>query len=884
MKYFFPIGCFIFSCLALKAQNSEEDNILLREGWLMQSAIPLNAGGAEISRENYKAGGWYPVSLPTTVIAGLLKNKVYDFDPFYGSNLQRIAGPQFDSAWWFRKEFSLPASSRGKILVLILHGLNYRANVWLNGTRVADSSQLVGPFRLFTLNITRYVQHAGVNVLSIEIRRPFNPNKREGDLAIDYADWIHYPADYNGGILNDVVIRMADPVSVDYPLVVTHFDLPSLELAHLQVTAELTNYSDHPQTVELKGKINEDIRFQQKCQLGPGEQREVTFRSADFPQLNVHNPRIWWPWQYGEPLLNQLELTVEKEGRISSRLHETFGIRQINSELINNRSRVFLVNGKRILLRGAAWSPDIFQRRSPQRQEQEMRLVRDMNMNIVRSEGKLEDEHFYDLCDRYGLLLMTGWMCCGAWQYPELWDSGKRKVALESDRSVMYWLRDKACLLAWLNGSDMPPRDSSLERQYLSIENQLQFPDPILSTADASVSKVSGYSGVKMNGPYDWVPPIYWEGDSNRFGGAWSFATEISPGPSIPPMESLLRFIPKDSLSPTNSDWLYHCGTMTFGNTNIFLAALSARYGQPSSISDLVTKAQMQDYEGHRAMMEGYGWKKYHFATGVVQWMLSNPWPGLIWHTYDYYLYPGGTYFGIKKALEPMHVQYSYESGMVGINNSFLKNFPGCHVSASLYDANGKIIFAKESSTVASPDSVTACFAIPSMTSPGDVSFLRLELRDGNARLHSINWYWLSGKQDSLAWNKSKWYYTPESSYADFSGLQKLPACQLKESHAGSESGAETIQTIQLRNTGQSIAFFVHIRVLKAEGADDILPVRMDDNYFSLAPGEEREIQCRYLTQDAGASLPFIQVSAWHLDVAGSQAGPHAGWETMPGN
>jgi exo-1,4-beta-D-glucosaminidase len=280
------------------------------------------------------------------------------------------------------------------------------------------------------------------------------------------------------------------------------------------------------------------------------------------------------------------------------------------------------VNGKPIMLRGAAWSPDIFQRHSAEREEQELKLVRDMNMNIVRSEGKLEDDNFYDLCDKYGLLVMTGWMCCGAWQYPENWNGAERAVAMASDSSVMYWLRNKACIMVWLNGSDMPPTDPSVEKDYLSIEKYLKWPNPTISTADATASKVSGYSGVKMNGPYDWVPPIYWESDSSKHGGRWSFATEISPGPSIPPYESLIKFIPKDSMWYTNSVWQYHCGTMQFGNTKIFDNALNQRYGKSSSINEYLAKAQLQNYEGHRAMMEAYGLNKYNTATGVVQWML----------------------------------------------------------------------------------------------------------------------------------------------------------------------------------------------------------------------------------------------------------------------
>jgi exo-1,4-beta-D-glucosaminidase len=395
----------------------------------------------------------------------------------------------------------------------------------------------------------------------------------------------------------------------------------------------------------IKGKINNDVSFEQKVHLAPNEKKQVSFSAGDYSQLNINDPKIWWPWQYGEQQLNRVELSCVVDNTTSNSVAENFGIREITSTFINDASREFIVNGKPIMLRGAAWSPDIFQRHSALRQEQELKLVRDMNMNIVRSEGKFEDDNFYDLCDKYGLLVMTGWMCCGAWQYPENWSAAERAVAMASDSSMMLWLRNKACIMVWLNGSDMPPGDTTVERDYLAIEDYLKWQNPLMSTADASKSKVSGFSGVKMNGPYDWVPPIYWETDPGEHGGAWSFATEISPGPSIPPYESLIKFIPKDSLWYTNSDWLYHCGTMQFGNTKIFDSALNERYGKSTDIHQYIARAQLQNYEGHRAMMEGFGLRKYNTATGVVQWMQANPWPSLIWHTYDYYLYPCGHLF-----------------------------------------------------------------------------------------------------------------------------------------------------------------------------------------------------------------------------------------------
>ncbi len=759
------------------AERAANSGMVLRDGWVMQSATKVSGTGAAVSVPGFGVGGWYNVSVPTTIIAGLLANGKYDFDPFYGMNFEKLKDPALDAPWWFRKEFNLPRTEIGKDVVLVLHGINYKADVWLNGVLIADTSQIMNPFRIIELNITKQLRMlAGTpNVLALEIKRPVNPNHPGGDLAIDYADWIHYPPDYNGGIVNDVEVRTYDRVGIRYPLVSTKFDGANLDVAHLTVDAVVSNYSANPQDVTVKGKINNDIVFQKSMHLEGKAIANVEFTPADFPQLNVSHPRIWWPWQYGKPDLNHLELQAVHESTVSNSIDEDFGIRQITSEMIDNKSRVFVVNGKRIVIRGAAWSPDIFQRRSPRRQEQEIRLYRDMNMNVVRSEGKLEDDNFYALCDKYGMLVMAGWMCCGAWQYPENWDAAKRASAMASDSSVVFWLRNRPSLMVWLNGSDMPPRDTTVERDYLKIEAALKWPNPLLATANETPSKVSGHSGVKMSGPYEWVPPIYWETDTaSRYGGAYSFATEISPGPSIPPYESLIKFIPKDSLWFTSATWKYHCGTMDFGTTTVFNNALQGRYGNATNIKDYIAKAQAQDYEAHRAMMEAYGLRKYHTATGVVQWMGSNPWPGLIWHTYDYYLYPAGTYFGMKKSMEPLHIMYSYPGNTVFVTNTLQQAFAGLTAEATIYNLDGAVKYAKKITLSVEADGVATCFKLPTVADSPATWFVRLQLADARGGVKSINWYWLSKKGDVLDWTKSTWYMTPQSGYADYMALQML--------------------------------------------------------------------------------------------------------------
>src|SRR5438105_12403215 len=292
---------YLFTLLAMFSPHifsqSRSDNfaMLLHDDWRMQSSLTDKASGGQISQPDFAPTKWYKLSVPSTIIGGLLANHEYNFAHFYRQNFEKLADKRLDQTWWFRKEFELPSSEKNKNVILKLHGINYKANLWLNGVLIADSTYLKGPFRIIDLDLTREIKYEGKNVLAIEILRPFDPNKHDGDLAIDYADWIHYPPDYNGGIVNNVEIKTYDQVGVRYPLVTTKFDLPSLEVAHLTVDAELINYTNEEKDAVVKGKINDDVQFEQKFHLAPHEKKQVTFSPAEYPQLNIKNPRIWWP-------------------------------------------------------------------------------------------------------------------------------------------------------------------------------------------------------------------------------------------------------------------------------------------------------------------------------------------------------------------------------------------------------------------------------------------------------------------------------------------------------------------------------------------------------------------------------------------------------------
>ena len=346
---------------------------------------------------------------------------------------------------------------------------------------------------------------------------------------------------------------------------------------------------------------------------------------------------------------------------------------------------------------------------------------------------------------------------------------------------------------------------------YLDVIKEVEWPNPYQSSATAKKTP-AGDTGVKMTGPYEYVAPAYWTLDTAR-GGAHGFNTETSPGPAPVPMESLRRMLPAEHLWPIDAWWNYHAGGGQFKDLHVFTEALTARYGAADSAQAYTRKAQMMAYEGERAMFEAYGRNKYT-STGVIQWMLNNAWPGLIWHLYDWYLRPGGSYFGAKKACEPLHVQYSYDDRSVVVVNSYYQPFANMKAVARVLNLDMTEKFQRTAQVDLGEDSSTRVMVLPEIEGLSETYFVSLELQDPSERPISQNLYWLSTKPETLDWEKSNWYVTPTKTFADFTALNSLPPVELKVTATKAADGS----TVRVTNTGKAIAFGVHLEGEEGRG------------------------------------------------------------------
>jgi exo-1,4-beta-D-glucosaminidase len=863
----------LMACVLCAEPGGAQGRRMLHDGWLIQSSAKVGVDGAALSSARYRPLGWYKATAPSTVVGALVQDGVFK-DPFFGMNLRALPGMTYkiganfvhtpmDSTspyavpWWYRTTFTTSKAmleARGHVL-LQFDGVNYRANIWLNGRRLADSSQVAGTYRRYEFDITDALAKSGPNVLAVEIFAP-----APADLQTTWVDWNPSPPDKDMGLWQPVWLASSGDVIVRHPEVVSRVDTAALHSADLTVGANVMNLSSQPMNGTLRGRIG-NVVFDKLVALAPHDSAFIAFTPDSFPGLHFTKARLWWPAELGRPELYDLHLEFALGHRVSDRQSVRFGMREITSELTSSGATLFRVNGKRILVRGGGWAPDMFFRPQPERQIAQLLYARDMHLNTIRLEGNYEDDRFWQRTDSLGLLVMTGWVCCEAFEEWPKWGAEQHAIAGLSLRDQIRRLRAHPSALVWLNGSDGPP-PADVEQMYLQIEQEEHWPNPTLSSASAKAANYSGKSGVKMTGPYDWVPPSYWLQDATH-GGGWGFNTETSPGAAVPPIESMRRMIPeRDIVWPLDSAWLFHAAGGQFTKLlDRFNSALSTRFGAPTSAEEYTTTAQLMTYEGERAMFEAYRRNKYT-STGVIQWMLNNAWPSIYWHLFDWYLRPAGGYFGAKKANEAVHVLYSYDDHTIAVVNGRRTAVKRAHLRAQVFDVDGAMLSTHDTTLDLPADSSVRLFALSDPPGVSGAWFADLRLTTADGKPLSTNFYWLSTRPDVLA-DTSTWYMTPVKAFADFTALKGMRAGSVKVAANFVRSGATSEARVTLSNPGKTLAFFLRLQVVGSDG-EEALPVFWDDNYVTLLPGETRVITARWAAA-AIRGTPRVVATGWNV-------------------
>ncbi len=407
------------------SHDAPNEKVFLRDGWMLQSSCKIAATGAQISVAGFRTDGWHATTVPSTVLAALVADKTYP-DPYFGENLRSIPGTTypigknfselampkdspFRCSWWYRAEFRSQDNFEGRHVWLHFDGINNRANIWLNGHKIAGANDVAGAFRTYEFDISPLLIRGGANALAVETIA-----QNQHDLGINWNDWNPAPPDKDMGLWRDVYLHATGPVEIRDAQVTAHLPRASLDEADLTVEAEIHNASLTSFTGTLEADL-EGLTLRQTVALASGDTRMVRFTPDNFPTLRIRNPELWWPHQMGDSVLHTLSLRFSSGDQISDSIAIRYGIREVTSELDAQGHRIFRVNGKHILIRGGGWAPDMLLRQSPERLKTEFRYIRDLNLNAIRFEGPMGTDEFYNLADEQGVLVLAGWTCCDYW-------------------------------------------------------------------------------------------------------------------------------------------------------------------------------------------------------------------------------------------------------------------------------------------------------------------------------------------------------------------------------------------------------------------------------------------------------------------------------------
>jgi exo-1,4-beta-D-glucosaminidase len=875
----------------------------LTHGWRIRSSAGLRDSGAAISQPGYRTDGWLPISQPETLMAGLLENGRYP-DIFRSANLAAVPKDQFTVNWWYREEIELHPQP-GQHAFLVMNGVLSRANLWVNGVRIADQSELQGAYSRFEYDLGPHLRD-GANAIALDVF-PNDSNTR-GYLTLDMVDWNPAPPDNWTGLQFAPILDRDGPVSVRN-VHVLQANADDLSSSTLTVKADLRNNTSAARTATVRGSISRpgtELPFATTVTVPAHGTSTVTLNP-----IRLDHPAIWWPYQLGDQPMYHLTVRAEVDGNGSDEKSEDFGIRTVTSRLTPvvpgqtlapNGYRQFVINGVPLVIRGGGWSQEMFLRYSSENAHDQLSYFKNLGLNTIRFEGNLPPDDQFDQLDRMGILAMPGWQCCDKWeQVSPRWNAEIKASAANQALNTAARLRDHPSVFTFFQGSDNEP-DAAKELIFLDAFKAADFAQPMVASAEYKASPQLGWAGTK-EGPYNYVPPNFWwnstsdmnvGGEFSNAGGAFGYDSETSAGNTIPTQDSLDRFLtPAEQnqlwdVSSTNGKGsgpdIYHTdvyndytAVQRLGRYN---TALWNRYGPWPDLASYQRIAQAAGYEVTRAQFEAYlGHAKdpANPSTGVIYWQLNKAWPSIIWQLWGFDFDQSGVYFGAQRAGEPVHVMYAYDDGSIKVVNLTRQARSGLRATAEFIDLDGTVKAHSEAEvpTLSSQDVQTVLR--PEV--PAGISttyFLRLTLTDGDAVV-SRNVYWLSTKPDQVDYGRSLTKgngaeFVPDG-YADLTGLRSLAPARIQLTAHTEVDGDDLVTTVTVRNTSAAptVGFLLRADVRRGSGAtpligdNQVLPILWSHNDLTLWPGESQTITARYARSELRGAQPVVSLAGWNV-------------------
>lgn len=824
----------------------------------MQFANKAPRDGAQIASASFDSSGWYAATVPGTVLTTLVNNHVYP-EPLYGENIrpETIPGGLAHQSYWYRTTIRVPKSYAGRCVWLNFDGINYAAEVWVNGASVGS---IHGAFIRGNFDITAHVTPGSDAVVAVlvspqphpgaphihSVRLGIGPNG--GLSSIDGPtflstigwDWLPTIPDRDTGIWQKAYLSATGPVTINNPFVQTDLPLPRTDSADLTVQATLENVTDQAEQGELEGEIGK-IQFTKTVSLAPHAKQPVSFDAKDTPALHIENPRLWWPNGYGAQNLYTLHLDFRIDRKSSDSDDVTFGVRKITYSVPGSTTLTISVNGVPVFIRGGDWGLDEGLKREPEaRLETQIKLHQLAHLNLIRNwVGQSTSEDFYELCDKYGILVWDEFFQPNPNDGPDP-DDDATYLSNVRDKILRYRNHPSIALWCARNEGDPPPEIDEPLRRMLAELDPTRLYQP---------SSTSGH-GVRSHGPYYWREPRDYYRVLDDF-----FKTETG-SVSVPTLESIHAMMPEKDWNSINDDWAEHDFARGNSGADKFPGELAARYGKFRNLADFVRKSQMADYEAFRAMYEGRNALLFSPTTAVITWMSNPAQPSFVWQIYSYDLEPFASFFGVMHASEMVHIQFNQANDELEVIDNLPTPLSGATAHVAIYNLDGTQAAQYDVPVNAKAEAATDLGEVKFPAALSPVHFIDLTLRDATGKTISNNFYWRA----------------LPANLDDYQDLQTMPIVTLDMQAKEKNSGGERTVTVTLHNPTQHIALMAHVQLRRASG-ERVLPVYYSDNYISLVPDETKTIEIRAAASDFDGQKTTIAVDGWNTTVTESKSG-----------
>ena len=844
-------GLFLLSAvLCAHVTMAQMGMVNISSNWQMQEISKVHQRGELISGLTFKANNWYKATVPGTVLTTLVNNDVYP-DPMYGENNRPAKIPETinKTRYWYRTSFMVPATYAGKVVNLNFDGINYAAEIWVNGKKVGN---IKGAFTRGIFDISKLVKPGNMAEMAVLVSpqpHPGEPHEHTiksgmgqngGITAIDGPtflcsigwDWIPAIRDRNTGIWQKVFLSYSGAVKITNPLVTSDVALPSLKTADINVETTVENVSDKTHKGILKG-IFGTITFQKLVEMKPHSVQLLKFTPSEFRQLHINRPKLWWPNGYGAQNLYNVQLSFEMKGSVSDKKAFKFGIRKITYQVPDTNNLTLSVNGVRVFCKGGNWGMDDAMKRIPrERLEAQIRMHKQANYTMIRNwVGQSTNEDFYELCDKYGIMLWDEFFQPNPSDGPNPTDLNLY-VANVREKILRY--RNHAAIAVWCARNEgYPPAniDSALQKLMTELE-------PVrLYQASSTAGR-----GVNSGGPYYWRKPA----DYYTFDEA--FKTEIG-SVSIPTLASIHGMMPKKDWEQVNDDWAEHDFADGAQRGLDYRKTIDVRYGKVANLADFVRKAQLANYEAYRAMYEGRNAKLFSPCTGVLTWMSNPAQPSFVWQLYHHDLEPNASLFAARKACEFIHIQLNEKEGNIQVINNAGNAFEG-NAKLVIYNLDGSIA-SQSSYSVKAPASRALNLGAAESQGLSGLHFIKLRLADLKGKLISDNFYWRALPQN------------PDN----LQDLNNMAVVKLAINAKQVIKGDKCFLDVTVHNPTNNVALMAHLQLRRSKSMLRVLPVYYSDNYISLVPNETRTITIEAGKSDLKNESPMLLVDGWNIDL-----------------